>query len=414
MRISLQVLEELDLDVVLGGLPPAGSWRGLVDVGGIAFGLSGVDNAVRIVPVSGINDRWDFEFLLSEEDWSAFCAEPVARGYTTAQAVVATTNGRPVRGDRAVWARVAPVVDRVLDAVRAAVRTPSVRRPEPPEPPLGVSPITGRYLTVEVQGRRQRIYYETAGAGPALVCLHTAGADSRQFRYLLEDPAVTERWTVVAFDMPWHGRSEPPTGWQHEPYRLTTQVYADTVLAVIDGLGLRRPVLAGCSMGGAIALYLASTAGERFTGVCALEGGLGNPSRFVEWTNRSDVDHSLFLTSWVGGLIAPTSPAGPAAQTLWGYAQSGPGVYQGDTYFYSHDLPEHAESLRPATCPLYVFSGEYDYSATTEMSKDAAERLGGQLVEMSGKGHFPMSEDPASFAEYLLPVLDLLRDKYED
>jgi len=246
-----------------------------------------------------------------------------------------------------------------------------------------------------------------------LVCLHTAGADSRQFRYLLEDPELTAQWTVYAFDMPWHGRSEPPADWQRQTYRLTTATYAATVLAFMDGLGLHRPVLAGCSMGGAIALYLAAEHGDRFTGVCALEGGLGNPSRFVDWTNRADVDHSLFLTSWVGGLIAPTSPAGPAAQTLWGYAQSGPGVYQGDTYFYSQDLPRVAGSLGSSRCPLFVFSGEYDYSATTEMSRAAVERLGGRLVEMHGKGHFPMSEDPSGFAVHFYPVLTLLHDKYE-
>jgi pimeloyl-ACP methyl ester carboxylesterase len=101
------------------------------------------------------------------------------------------------------------------------------------------------------------------------------------------------------------------------------------------------------------------------------------------------------------------------AQTLWGYAQSGPGVYQGDTYFYSEDLPRYAGDLTPAACPLYVFSGEYDYSATTEMSQEAADRLGGELVVMHGKGHFPMSEDPKGFAQYLRPVLDLLHGKYE-
>jgi pimeloyl-ACP methyl ester carboxylesterase len=206
--------------------------------------------------------------------------------------------------------------------------------------------------------------------------------------------------------MPWHGRSDPPADWRSRRYALTTRTYAATILAVADALELARPVLLGCSMGGAIALYLASTRGERWRAVCALEGGLGNPGRFVEWTNRADVDHSGFLTSWVGGLVAPGSPTGPREQTLWGYAQSGPGVYQGDTFFYSRDLPEHAADLGPAGCPLYVFSGEYDYSATTEMSRAAAEQLGGELVVMPGRGHFPMSEDPEGFAEHLRPVLD--------
>jgi len=131
--------------------------------------------------------------------------------------------------------------------------------------------------------------------------------------------------------------------------------------------------------------------------------------RFVEWTHRADVDHSGFLASWVGGLIAPSSPEGQRAQTLWGYASNGPGVYQGDTAFYSLDFPPIAAGLGRATCPLYVFSGEYDYSATTEMSRRAAEQLGGELIVMSGRGHFPMSEDPEGLLEHLLPVLEKLR-----
>lgn len=159
-------------------------------------------------------------------------------------------------------------------------------------------------------------------------------------------------------------------------------------------------------MGGAIALYMASRHGDRFAGVCALEGGLGNPGRFVSWTSTLLADHSAFLVSWVRGLMAPSSPRATSSQTLWGYAQSGPGVYQGDTYFYGQDFPRVAADLGPATCPLYVFSGEYDYSATTEMSREAADKLGGTLVEMHGSGHFPMSEDPVTFRSYLVPVLD--------
>ena len=45
-------------------------------------------------------------------------------------------------------------------------------------------PIAGRYLTVE---DGSRIFVEEAGEGMPLLCLHTAGADSRQWRHLLND-----------------------------------------------------------------------------------------------------------------------------------------------------------------------------------------------------------------------------------
>ncbi|GAA4932907.1 pimeloyl-ACP methyl ester carboxylesterase [Actinomycetospora succinea] len=397
----------LDLDSLtddlLAGLPPGPDWSLLLEIGSTRHLVRVVDGALRHEGAPGINATWDVGFAVTDEEWAAFCADPPPRGATSAQALVATRGSERITGRREVWARAAPAIDRFLAALRG---TTTPKRPDPPKPPPGFGPTVGRYLHLD-DGRR--IFVETAGEGPPLLCLHTAGADSRQFRGLLEDPRVTDHHQVIAFDMPWHGRSDPPDDWQHRRYTLDTATYASTVLAVADALALDRPVLLGCSMGGAIALYLAAEHGERFRGVCALEGGLGSPGRFVEWTHRADVDHSAFLTSWVGGLIAPGSPEGPRARTLWGYASNGPGVYQGDTAFYSIDFPPIAAQLGRATCPLHVFSGEYDYSATTEMSRRAAEQLGGELVVMTGRGHFPMSEDPEGLLEYLLPVLEKLR-----
>ena len=42
-----------------------------------------------------------------------------------------------------------------------------------------------------------------------------------------------------------------------------------------------------------------------------------------------------------------------------------------------------------------------------EMGKAASDAIAGSTwVEMKGVGHFPMSENPDAFKEYLLPILD--------
>jgi pimeloyl-ACP methyl ester carboxylesterase len=87
---------------------------------------------------------------------------------------------------------------------------------------ISFEPMVGRYLNMEIAGAMHRVYFEEAGQGIPLVCLHTAGADGRQYRHLLGDPAITDRYRVIALDMPWHGKSYPPEGWQNEEYRLTT------------------------------------------------------------------------------------------------------------------------------------------------------------------------------------------------
>src|SRR4051812_40144178 len=119
-------------------------------------------------------------------------------------------------------------------------------------------PIVGRYISIDFDGKAHRLFVEEAGRGLPLLCLHTAGADSRQYRQFMNDAAVTDRFRVVAFDLPYHGRSTPPDGWWLEKYRLTTKSYLAMIRAVWEALGLQRPVLMGCSMGGAILLKVAA------------------------------------------------------------------------------------------------------------------------------------------------------------
>ena len=91
-------------------------------------------------------------------------------------------------------------------------------------------PIVGRYLNLDLLGRPHRLYLEEAGQGIPLLCLHTAGSDGRQYRGLLNEPRVTQDFRVIAFDMPWHGKSSPPAGWQDEEYRLTSRDYVQMIL----------------------------------------------------------------------------------------------------------------------------------------------------------------------------------------
>ena len=97
---------------------------------------------------------------------------------------------------------------------------------------VNIEPVIGRYLNLEIESTSYRVYFEEAGQGIPLLCLHTAGADSRQYRHLMTDEAITKHFRVVAFDLPYHGRSNPPDRWWLEKYRLTTKAYLDFIRAV--------------------------------------------------------------------------------------------------------------------------------------------------------------------------------------
>ncbi|HEY5623355.1 MAG TPA: alpha/beta fold hydrolase, partial [Gammaproteobacteria bacterium] len=125
-------------------------------------------------------------------------------------------------------------------------------------------PVVGRYLNLDLLGKAHRLYMEEAGTGIPLLCLHTAGSDSRQYRAVMNDAGITGIFRVIAFDMPWHGKSSPPAGWQDFEYKLTSKDYTEMILTVCDALSLDRPVVMGCSIGGRIVLHLALEHAHRF------------------------------------------------------------------------------------------------------------------------------------------------------
>ena len=158
-----------------------------------------------------------------------------------------------VEGDMLAYGRNLLFLEQLFAALRPEA-------PVEPSPAVGapvIEPVVGRYLRLDLNGRPHRIYVEEAGQGIPLVCLHTAGADGRQYRALLNDAEIARRFRVIVFDLPWHGKSSPPPGFGARPIQLTTDLYVDTVMAVCRALGLERPVVMGCSIGGRAVLHLA-------------------------------------------------------------------------------------------------------------------------------------------------------------
>lgn len=270
-------------------------------------------------------------------------------------------------------------------------------------------PIVGRYLNLELLGRPHRVYVEEAGQGIPLLCLHTAGSDGRQYRGLMTNEDLLGRFRVICFDMPWHGKSSPPAGWHEEEYQLTTKDYVEMILTMADALGLERPVVMGCSIGGRVVLNLALDHPERFRAIIGLQSGAHvDPYYDVTWAHRPDVHGGEVCASIVSGLMGPMSPEAERWETLWHYMQGGPGIFKGDLHFYKidGDIRHRVGAIDTGRCPLYLLTGEYDYSCTPSDTLDLAARIkGADATIMKGLGHFPMSEDPAAFLDYLRPVL---------
>ena len=277
-----------------------------------------------------------------------------------------------------------------------------------------IEPVTGRYMRLPIDGQMYRVYWEEAGSGIPLVCLHTAGADGRQYRELLNDEQITANFRVIVFDMPWHGKSSPPAGFQQHTYELTTEGYVNQILAICDALALEQPVVMGCSIGGRVVLQLALHHPERFSALIGLQSSAHvEPYYDTSWLHRSDVHGGEICGAIAYGLMAPMSPDDHRYETVWHYQQGGPGVFKGDLYFYKidGDFREQLSGIDTSKCPLYLLTGGYDYSCTPDDTRQLASQLGVDMIEMENLGHFPMSENPQLFRQYLLPVLEEIRSK---
>jgi pimeloyl-ACP methyl ester carboxylesterase len=372
---------------------------------------------VSITPGPFVTPNYSFALRAPRDEWEKFWKKIPEPGYNDIFALFKRGKLK-IEGDLQPFMANLLYIKDVLASPRkqtagersaAVVGTASAMSPrfEP-----SFEPIVGRYLNLTLLDRAHRLYIEEAGQGIPLLCLHTAGSDGRQYRGLLNDKRITDNYRVIVFDMPWHGKSSPPEGYQNEEYQLTSRDYVRMILEVADALKLDKPVVMGCSIGGRIVLYLAHQHAKRFRAIIGLESSPHvAPYYDVNWLHRPDVHGGEVSTGVVSGLVAPTAPDKERWETLWHYLQSGPGVFKGDLHFYKvdGDIRDKIDQIDGRKANLYLLTGEYDYSCTSEATLDIGKRTGAQATIMRGLGHFPMSEDPPKFISYLLPVLEKIR-----
>jgi pimeloyl-ACP methyl ester carboxylesterase len=268
---------------------------------------------------------------------------------------------------------------------------------------------TGHYIYLTIDGIEYRVYFERSGRGTPLLLQHTAGADGRQWRHVLEDSAIVDKFDVIAYDLPYHGKSLPPDGkaWWAEEYRLTKDFLMQVPVTLSRELGLDRPVFMGSSIGGHLAIDLALHHPGMFRAVIGLEASAATPGGYQDMWNHPRISND-FKANVMYGLMSPTSPENLRHETAWVYSQGAPPTFKGDLYYYSvdHDLTKTAEQIDTSTTAVYVLCGEYDWSSTPAMARALADRIkGAQYRDMPGLGHFPMSENPTLFLEYIRPLL---------
>jgi pimeloyl-ACP methyl ester carboxylesterase len=116
-----------------------------------------------------------------------------------------------------------------------------------------------------------------APTAPTFLLVHGLASNARMWDGVAEN-LVAQGHTVATVDLRGHGRSSKPDG----PYDVPT--VADDLAALIDNLDLDRPIVAGQSWGGNVAVELAARHPAATRGIVCVDGGWIELSRaFPDW-----------------------------------------------------------------------------------------------------------------------------------
>lgn len=353
------------------------------------------------------------EYSGADSVWSDVLSSVPTRFHNDLMANVSVGGGLSWQGDRTLHAQYYPAIMRAVELLRPTGEDYPLRKGDVREQGHVDAPV-GRYIHLNLGGCDHRIYYEEAGQGIPVLLQHTAGCHGSQWRHLFEMPEITDRFRLIAYDLPCHGKSLPPVEqqWWAEPYALQGEFLRSVPRALAQALDLDRPVFMGCSVGGLLALDLAHRHADEFRAVISVEGALkveGDLKHYDElWHPQVSNEYKARL---MDGLMSPTSPKAYRKETSYVYASGWPPVFLGDLHYYmaDYDLRATAGEIDTNNVGVHILSGEYDYSGRSEFGRAAHEAIAGSTwAEMTGVGHFPMSENPEVFVRYLTPILDQL------
>ncbi|QTJ67422.1 alpha/beta hydrolase [Rhodococcus sp. ZPP] len=273
--------------------------------------------------------------------------------------------------------------------------------------------IEARYLNIDgALGFVEIVTPDTSTDGtPTVLCLHTAGQSGVQWRHVAS--ALSRRgYRVIVPDLPGHGRSEPAVG---GPV-TDLVVFGNWLWKVLDLLGVERPYVIGCSIGGKLTLELATRPERPLAGAIAMAaeagpgrvnvGGLRRELEDVAGPSRGDRTYLGTLAS-----VGHSVPAEAAQLIATMHKREDPEISSSDLIAWGmHDVRNR---LGHITCPLHVVAGEQDpWIQTGAVEKVAAvinsARPGyARYTKLDGIGHYPMEEvdDFGSLADQWLTEL---------
>jgi pimeloyl-ACP methyl ester carboxylesterase len=265
-----------------------------------------------------------------------------------------------------------------------------------------------------------RVFFRSAGSGPALVLVHGITSTSATWANVL--PYLAERFTVIAPDLLGHGESAKPRG----DYSLGA--YASGIRDLLLALGHDRATFVGHSLGGGIAMQLAYQFPEHCERLALVSsGGLGREInallRAVSLPGSELVlpflvdDRVVGAGRVVGRLLGRVGLRvhTDVGEVLRGHASLSDGEARAAFLHTLRPIVDFKGQRVDATDRLYLAEsipflivwGERDPIIPAEHGR-AAHRLvpNSRLELLPAAGHFPHLDDPLRFVRVLGDFID--------
>jgi pimeloyl-ACP methyl ester carboxylesterase len=250
-----------------------------------------------------------------------------------------------------------------------------------------------------IQANGLNIYYEEQGQGRPLLLIHGGLLTGRSWSQYLA--AFAEHYRVITPDSRGHGRTANPTG------MISYRLLADDIAALVEGLGLEKPLICGYSDGGQAALELGihypnlpqalilggtqlRLSQESITWVRSILGDEQSPEVDTEQFERNDSDFAAMLKRIHGAdnwktLLKQIKP-------MWNSPIN-----------YTQD------DLARVVAPTLVLLGDRDGFTMVEEAGEMARLLANaELTVIPGSEHTDLIFSPAKVALARAMMLDFL------
>jgi pimeloyl-ACP methyl ester carboxylesterase/putative sterol carrier protein len=257
----------------------------------------------------------------------------------------------------------------------------------PPSRPSGKE-TKGHYVTVD----GIRVYYEEAGEGHPIVCFHAASQDSLMYRNVLDE--LSDEFRVIAIDAPGHAKSELPAD---GPFHSLTR-HAQFNEHLMEQLGIIKPAIIGCSMGGNLVLELGSRRPETYSAIISAEGADYTPTVSEFFLDMLMMNGTEIIGAWSRSMTGYRTPPDRAREVVWQISRTTPQVMRGDLTGYANF--DQRNQVSRIKAPVLLLRGDADWLVFQKKVEETASRIpGSKIAVLAGTGHYPMTENPHEFCE---------------